>query len=276
MPVHSLIKSDNTTLIKNLFLLFGIIFSFLIGSSIWFAACLVESKCFQNEDCEEPRICNANGECVYECNKDSDCGSGFECKNHQCVIFGNSEPLDCPEGMVSIEGAFCMDIYEASKQDATEDNEGGDASIATSRLNVIPWKEKDTNVARAACEVAGKTICTSTQWSYVCHGVQDTTYVYGDQYDPKACNGIDAYGSGNYHLAPTGSFPDCTNSFGVFDMSGNLWEQVFDGGLENVRGGAYNCSDSAKLHKCDFVPQTWVPAAIGFRCCKTADELKDE
>ena len=262
---------------KCLFLILGILFVSTFGCLLWTGGCLVDQKCFQNEDCEHPRICDNKGQCVYECLNDSDCGSGFKCDDHQCVLGGSSsEPLDCPEGMVSIQNAFCMDIYEASRQDATNESEGSDGSIATSMPNVMPWKEKNLDVARQACEAAGKKVCTSTQWSYVCHGTNDSTYVYGNDYDPNTCNGIDAFGSGKHHLAPTGSFPDCTNTFGVFDINGNLWEQVLDGDLENVRGGAYNCSNSAKLHQCDFIPQTWVPSAIGFRCCKTPDESTGE
>ena len=65
---------------------------------------------------------------------------------------------------------------------------------------------------------------------------------------------------------PTGEFPQCTTEYSVFDISGNVWERVQGGA---GRGGAYNCSDSAALHKCGFVAG-WGTDKIpnfGFRCC---------
>ena len=86
----------------------------------------------------------------------------------------------------------------------------------------------------------------------------------------KANNGIDAFGPWTeykFKLMPTGSFPDCNNDYGAFDMSGNLWEHTAGGSDMTIRGGAYNCSDSKTLHRCDYVPGNWVPSARGFRCC---------
>jgi formylglycine-generating enzyme required for sulfatase activity len=71
-----------------------------------------------------------------------------------------------------------------------------------------------------------------------------------------------------FRVMPTGSFPDCVNAYGVYDINGNVWEIVdTDDGLEHFRGGAYNCGDSEMLHKCDY-DATWGPSAKGFRCCK--------
>ena len=100
-------------------------------------------------------------------------------------------------------------------------------------------------------------------------GPDDTVYSYGDTYDPTACNGIDAFGRPNFHLAPTGAFPRCTNEWGLFDINGNLWEQIAGGTDMTVRGGAYNCSDSASLHRCRYPSGSFTPSARGFRCCLT-------
>jgi formylglycine-generating enzyme required for sulfatase activity len=54
----------------------------------------------------------------------------------------------------------------------------------------------------------------------------------------------------------------------VYDINGNVWELAdTNDGLEHFRGGAYNCSDSEALHRCDH-DGTWGPSARGFRCCK--------
>jgi formylglycine-generating enzyme required for sulfatase activity len=133
----------------------------------------------------------------------------------------------------------------------------------------MPWQVADNATAEAACGATGKRLCTPEEWQTACKGPDGTAYSYGSTYKASACNGIDAFGRQNFHLVPTGSFPDCTNEWGVFDMNGNLWEHVAGGSDMRVRGGAHNCSDSAALHRCDYVPGNWSPSARGFRCCLT-------
>jgi formylglycine-generating enzyme required for sulfatase activity len=153
--------------------------------------------------------------------------------------------------------------------------------------------------AQAACEAAGKHLCTATEFLRACGGPHRTIYAYGDVYDPVICNSIDTYClcdssaceaieecpyahcynqppdgeseplagcTASFQIMPTGSFPDCTNEYGVYDINGNTWELVNDGsGQEVWRGGAFNCKDSETLHRCDYVGRDI--AARGFRCC---------
>lgn len=235
----------------------------------------VSGTCYDDSDCDSPRICDRKtGDCVYECRRDSDCTAGFLCIEHRCIPTGGPDgdsddprPLACPDDMAVVAETFCVDRYEASRPDATESSAGVDESRARSVAGVIPWQVADNATAAAACEAAGKRLCDPQEWRVACRGPQDTVYSYGNSYEPDTCNGIDAFGRSNFHLAPTGSFPDCTNGWGLFDINGNLWEHVADGSDQTVRGGAYNCSDSASLHRCDYVPGSWAPSARGFRCC---------
>ncbi len=250
---------------------------FVILFALWTHGCLVEEKCFQNADCDSPKICDADGECVYECDNSGDCSEGFTCENHECVPGASSEePLDCPEGMASIADAYCMDVYEASRPDATANNPGEDGSSANSMEGVLPWRVTDNDEGRAACEAAGKSLCTSDQWRFACRGSNDLNYAYGNSYDPDICNGLDTFGLGSQHLLPTGSFSECVNAWGVYDLNGNLWEHTKGGDDTKVRGGAYNCSDSRTFHRCDYIPQTWTPSALGFRCCLIPDASTEE
>jgi formylglycine-generating enzyme required for sulfatase activity len=169
--------------------------------------------------------------------------------------------------MVNVANLVCMDIYEASRPDATRTSAGRNDARATNRKGVLPWQVKDNAEAAAACKAAGKRLCTAGEWQKACQGPKGTVYVYGDTYEPKTCNGIDTFPNWDFHLAPTGDFPECTNVYGVLDISGNLWEHIKDGSKKLVRGGAYNCSDSSALHKCAYVPRNWEPSALGFRCC---------
>ncbi len=258
--------------------------------------CIVEERCSKDLDCPSGSCDEATGECVeYECQEDADCGGfPFACVDQACEIDCTDEPIDCPLSMVPVCGHFCIDIWEASRSDATETSVGTDDSIAVSQPGVMPWySSSDVTqwVAADACEATGKRLCTPQEWELVCSTTEELVYSYGDEYDPAICNGIDTYcdcdGDGepdgeeayphcrdecdtDFHVMPTGSFPECTNEFGIFDINGNVWEVVVsDDGINHYRGGAYNCSDSEKLHKCayDGAENGGFPSAKGFRCC---------
>jgi len=188
----------------------------------------------------------------------------------------------CPSSMVNIENEFCIDIYEASK--GTRNICGNVINYAVSRPGVLPWYDREwtvtLQVAIAACENAGKRLCTRAERIKACKGPDQTKYCYGDSYEPQTCNGIDAHCPdggyekcyedywGSWEEEPTGYFQDCTNEYGVYDMNGNIWEwAVEDGGTGGAYGGAYNCGYyPATRTKCDF-KCTWSQYWVGFRCC---------
>ena len=245
----------------------------LYGVGVFFVGLLpgcVKPKCFDDLDCPSPMICNPQGRCVYECSTDADCGIGFRCEGRVCVPDPHG-PIHCPDDMVNVADVFCIDRYEASRPDATGSSAGFDGSEARSAPGVMPWQVLDNATAEAACQAVGKRLCTPEEWLLACEGPDGTVYAYGDDYEPTTCNGIDAFGPWPeywlFHLTPTGAFPDCTNEWGVYDMNGNLWEHTANGDDTTIRGGAFNCSDSAYLHQCGYIPGNWVPSARGFRCC---------
>ena len=180
---------------------------------------------------------------------------------------------------------FCIDTYEASRSDATADSPGVTTGPACSVAGVRPWANLSRDDAQQACELAGKRLCNPAEWEAACKGPSETTYCYGNDYEPATCNGIDTfcptpeYGCGLdllyehqnavFHLMPTASFPACTNAYGLMDINGNLWEWDSTSSGQ-ARGGAYNCSDSKKLHRCEFVRRDGNLAInnVGFRCCR--------
>ena len=284
-----------------------VLFAFAVSC---FGISCVDSRCYNDADCPSGSWC-VSGECVSGCETDEDCGPGEycdtltrQCRDAECSVDGDCEPgfecrghrclpeggLDCPADMVAIDDHFCMDVYEASRPDATADSGGTDDSRATSRPGVRPWFPVSLEQARRACQAADKRLCRLEEWLPACQGPDRTVYVYGDEYDPSICNSIDTFChcgpdsscadedpcpfphcrgtcGADFRVMPTGSFPDCINAWGVFDVTGNVWELAdSDDGQEHFRGGAYNCGDSEALHRCDH-DGTWGPSAKGFRCC---------
>lgn len=267
-------------------------------------------ECTMDEHCPFGEICSLE-ECVEGCRTEHDrCPPGEICIGMDChpepdggVDAGDdadAAPVECPDDMVEVDGAYCIDRYEASRPNATEAWRGDDSSRATSREGVLPWYPVDKATAAAACAAAGKRLCAPDEFLLACGGPTTTVYPYGDSYDPVICNSIDTYcacGSGTacegitpcpyphcydqppagqsspadgcgaaMQAQPTGSFGQCVSGYGAFDLSGNVWELVDDGTAEgHFRGGAYNCKDSETLHRCDYVATNIL--AKGFRCC---------
>jgi cysteine-rich repeat protein len=235
---------------------------------------------------------------------------GEECDDNNtadgdgCSAACLSETPDCPSDMVAVpadsdlgvDNPFCMDMYEASMQDATENGMGSDTSVAVSQPGVLPWHVNPISAAVVtgfdqACQGAGKRLCTKQEWFAGCTGTDQTTYAYGDTFDRDTCNSVDSfceefcqanpqidpcdtadncgYSHGSFHVAPTGHFPNCLNAFGALDVCGNVWEVVpseDDPRGYEIRGGAYNCANPPQRHQCTFNAE-WNSLYAGFRCC---------
>jgi len=228
------------------------------------SSCVVSQKCFRSQDCKTGEACSAEGRCVIA--PQVDIGPRPDGK----------PPVRCSSDMVEVAETFCIDTHEASRPDATASSAGTDGSRATSRKGVLPWQVLSNAEADQACKAAGKRLCTPAEWELACKGPEKTAYAYGESYQPTTCNGIDAFAEWEFHLAATGSFAGCTNGWGVLDMNGNLWEHVAGGNEKTIRGGAYNCSDSKTLHRCDYIPGNWAPTARGFRCCAEGEPVNPD
>lgn len=220
--------------------------------------CVVSQHCFVDDDCLRGERCNAIGRCEIKDSLPLDIGTDAD----------GHTTIHCPlPGMTRVAELFCIDVYEASRPDASATSAGTDNSRAQSREGAIPWQVTSNQEAQLACEAASKRLCTPTEWQRACQGPQNRAYAYGDAYNPTSCNGIDTFNDRQFKLMPAGSFPECTNQWGVYDMNGNVWEHTANGDNTTIRGGAFNCSDSRTLHRCDYVPANWEPSARGFRCC---------
>lgn len=211
----------------------------------------------------------------------------------------------CPDGMASVFDKFCIDRYEG----AVEYKEGrrwlahspyesvqGKTTRAVSRRNVVPQAYISRNEAEAACKGARKRLCTDDEWVAACKGKRPTLYPYGDTHVKGRCNDagvsplnhfygtregppLSAYGWEAMNdpklnklrgtVARTGSFGRCRNSFGLYDMVGNLHEWTAARG-GTFRGGYYldnkingeGCEYRTTAHNA-----TYHDYSTGFRCC---------
>ena len=213
----------------------------------------------------------------------------------------------CPAGMVGVSGRFCIDAVEASldvvdakgrtlrrhspyQTVATETR-----VVARARRGVVPQAYVSQEQAAAACEAAGKRLCSDDEWLSACRGRTPSLYPYGDEHAAGRCNdkgvsplrvlhgaaeglevfGIDAMNDPRLNqiagtVARTGQFKRCKSSVGAYDMVGNLHEWTADSG-GTFRGGYY-LDNEINGRGCDYVTKAhntkYRDYSVGFRCCK--------
>lgn len=78
---------------------------------------------------------------------------------------------------------------------------------------------------------------TEAEWEYAARAGRSSKYHWGDYPSGRYANGDQEYGwprDGYEKVAPVGSFKP--NKFGLYDMSGNVWEWVQDCWNNNYKG----------------------------------------
>jgi formylglycine-generating enzyme required for sulfatase activity len=170
------------------------------------------------------------------------------------------------------DGSFyCIDVYEAARIDASRTDQGTSDEGAVSLRGRLPWTNLEWADARAACERAGKRLCTVEEWEDACDGQVGeggNLYPYGDEVMDGVCV---TELTQNDDPLPTGSRDGCVSDFGVYDLGGNVWEWVGTT-LDDAQviGGGVN---SDLRHRCDRLRigqpfgVTEEDELLGFRCC---------
>lgn len=205
----------------------------------------------------------------------------------------------CPDGMLPVDGAFCIQRFEASLVDGSTGeslspyfNPGTRAVRAVSLRSAVPQGYISGTQAAAACEAAGHRLCTDTEWLAACQGSAGDTYPYGDAREEGRCNdhrarhpAVEYFGTSEswiyseldhpclsqlpMSLAATGSFAGCETEDGAFDMMGNLHEWTADP-AGTFRGGFYvdtRINGEGCLYRTTAHDVGHFDYSTGFRCC---------
>jgi formylglycine-generating enzyme required for sulfatase activity len=204
-----------------------------------------------------------------------------------------------------------LELKGAGKQRApwpsNESIDGNEAQLsAVSRANQKPQGYISGEQAALACQNAGKRLCAPSEWKTACRGPEQSRYPYGNTRRAGVCN--DRFDKPTGHpvlrlfkqtktrgdkpakmwsptfmndprlhelsdtVTPTGSLPECTNGYGVFDMVGNLHEWVAD--PKGTFMGGFFMDTHLNGEGCDYRTTAhhfgYHDYSTGFRCCVDA------
>jgi formylglycine-generating enzyme len=168
---------------------------------------------------------------------------------------------------------------------------------AVSLPGVVPQGYLSYPLAKRACELAGKRLCTKAEWLTACRSARQTKFPYGPDYQPGKCNVYRFFHPASVlhsnasigHLDPrlnlviegaadpllrlTGGTPSCASVWGsdaAYDMVGNLDELIEDetgtffGGFY-ARSTKKGCEAQVTEHAAIYYDYS-----IGTRCCKNS------
>ncbi|XP_005987590.1 inactive C-alpha-formylglycine-generating enzyme 2 [Latimeria chalumnae] len=94
-----------------------------------------------------------------------------------------------------------------------------------------PVVQVSWNDAKAFCKWKGKRLPSEEEWEFAARGgLEGRTYPWGNKFQPKRMNlwqgkfpDKDTANDGYHGLSPVTTFPS-QNSYGLYDMLGNVWE----------------------------------------------------
>jgi formylglycine-generating enzyme required for sulfatase activity len=212
-------------------------------------------------------------------------------------IMGSNERWDdeAPEH-VSSTGAFYIDLNEVTNTDYKK------FVTATEKTSPFHWPEgnipkgKENHPvvyvswfdANEFCAWAGKRLPTEQEWEKAARGEDGLIYPWGNEWSLDKSNNPYKNSTGT---EPIGSYPEGRSPYGLYDISGNVWEWVDSYYLAHpgnpvtraeygtdkrvLKGGSwfdclsYGCGLSAPTFNRSFFTPEVKNNSFGFRCAKT-------
>lgn len=262
----------------------------------------VPGRCIPTDECGDgrhptPGFCPGPGH--IQCCTQNDEVFGCDPRDHPQPNGGLAEAPGaggCPAGMVPVEG-FCIDRYEASlvtldgQPWSPYHNPGAREVRAVSVAGAVPQGYINGVQAAAACQRAGKRLCSDAEWMRACRGAAEWTYPYGPNRQPGVCNDARAVHPAVElfpddpnrfsrlqdacinqlpdSVAPTGEHDGCVTPEGAFDLMGNLHEWTADP-QGTFRGGFYVdtvINGNGCLYRTTAHDTGHWDYSTGFRCC---------
>ncbi|MFN8411196.1 MAG: SUMF1/EgtB/PvdO family nonheme iron enzyme [Anaerolineales bacterium] len=193
--------------------------------------------------------------------------------------------------------AFYIDVYEVTKKDyfscvasqACQLPVGSgvsyDPSEAEYPVGMVTW-----DMAKAYCEWRDARLPTEAEWEKAARGTDGRTYPWGEA--EPSCSLVN-YGDCVHGPVPVGSYPNGISPYGIYDMSGNVFEWVNDyysdvyyaispaqdpqgptnGEYRVIRGGSYDYEPYKIRTTLRFgEPPDSTAYGRGFRCAKDATQ----